>query len=73
MYRHWNRGLNLTDGCDTRREVILSEAVAAPQAEAGCKLTGGVRESYYDGVEVDAAAGLDVDHILSAPATDHRG
>ncbi|MER5556891.1 hypothetical protein ABT001_35505, partial [Streptomyces sp. NPDC002793] len=41
LYKHWNRGLNATDGCDTRREVILSEAVNAPEVAAGCKLTGG--------------------------------
>lgn len=32
LYKHWNRGLNATDGCDTRKEVILSEAAVAPRS-----------------------------------------
>lgn len=55
----WSSPLNATDGCDTRREVILSEAVEAPQVTAGCKLTGGSWLSPYDGVTVTDAAGLD--------------
>ncbi|MEU3559715.1 HNH endonuclease family protein [Kitasatospora sp. NPDC006786] len=64
LYKHWNRGLNPSDGCDTRKEVILSEALVAPQIEPGCKLIGGEWYSYYDGVTVTDAAGLDVDHIV---------
>ncbi|MEU3317152.1 HNH endonuclease family protein [Streptomyces sp. NPDC006662] len=64
LYKHWNRGLNPTDGCDTRREVILSEAVVAPQVAAGCKLTGGSWRSAYDDVIVTDAARLDVDHFI---------
>lgn len=64
LYKHWNRGVNAEDGCDTRREVILSEAVEAPEVGAGCKLTGGSWLSPYDGVTVTAAGGLDVDHMV---------
>ncbi|MFD5085956.1 HNH endonuclease family protein [Kitasatospora sp. NPDC058406] len=64
LYKHWNKGLNPTDGCNTRAEVILSEAVVAPTVEPGCKLTGGEWYSYYDGVVVASASGLDVDHIV---------
>ncbi|MFI6850508.1 trypco2 family protein [Kitasatospora sp. NPDC050467] len=64
LYKHWNKGLNPTDGCNTRAEVILSEAVIAPTVEPGCKLTGGEWYSYYDGVIVTSATGLDVDHIV---------
>ncbi|MFE2329742.1 hypothetical protein ACFXD5_38580 [Streptomyces sp. NPDC059385] len=73
LYKHWNRGLNAGDGCDTRKEVILAEAVVAPQVAAGCKLTGGSWRSAYDDVVVTDAARLDVDHFVSAPATDRRG
>ncbi|MFB7256125.1 hypothetical protein [Streptomyces nojiriensis] len=41
LYKHWNRRLNATDGCDTRKEVILSEAVEAPQVAAGRRPAGG--------------------------------
>lgn len=64
LYKHWNRGLNATDGCDTRREVILSEAVEAPQVVAGCRLTGGSWLSPYDDLVVSDAARLDVDHFV---------
>ncbi|MFB7678463.1 HNH endonuclease [Kitasatospora purpeofusca] len=64
LYKHWNRGLDLADGCNTRSEVILSEAVVAPQVAPGCKLAGGEWYSYYDGVTVTSASGLDVDHIV---------
>ncbi|MEE1774844.1 HNH endonuclease family protein [Streptomyces sp. NPDC048210] len=64
LYKHWNRGLNATDGCDTRREVILSEAVNAPEVAVGCKLTGGSWRSAYDGLVVSDAGRLDVDHFV---------
>ncbi|MFE4263474.1 HNH endonuclease family protein [Streptomyces sp. NPDC056883] len=64
LYKHWNRGLDLGDGCDTRREVILSEALEAPQVTAGCKLSGGVWLSPYDDVTMTDAAGIDVDHFV---------
>ncbi|MFD9807674.1 HNH endonuclease family protein [[Kitasatospora] papulosa] len=64
LYKHWNRGLDAADGCDTRREVILSEAVDAPAVAAGCKLTGGSWRSAYDGLVVNDAARLDVDHFV---------
>ncbi|MFF4457253.1 HNH endonuclease family protein [Streptomyces goshikiensis] len=64
LYKHWNKGLNATDGCDTRKEVILSEAVEGPQVAAGCKLTGGVWRSAYDDVVVTDAGRLDVDHFV---------
>ncbi|MEV6734236.1 MULTISPECIES: HNH endonuclease family protein [unclassified Streptomyces] len=64
LYKHWNKGLNAGDGCDTRKEVVLSEAVEAPQVAAGCKLTGGSWRSPYDDVVVTDAARLDVDHFV---------
>ncbi|MFE1556134.1 HNH endonuclease family protein [Streptomyces sp. NPDC058734] len=65
LYKHWNKGLNAGDGCDTRKEVILGEAVQAPQVAAGCKLTGGSWRSAYDDVVVTDAARLDVDHAVA--------
>ncbi|MER5775498.1 hypothetical protein ABT144_14610 [Streptomyces sp. NPDC002039] len=71
LYKHWNRGLNSGDGCDTRKEVILAEAAVAPQVAAGCKLTGGSWRSAYDNLVVADAGRLDVDHFLSVPATEN--
>ncbi|HEY9327014.1 MAG TPA: HNH endonuclease family protein [Streptomyces sp.] len=64
LYKHWNKGLDAGDGCDTRREVILSEAVDRPVIGDRCKLTGGSWLSPYDGVTVTDAGGLDVDHMV---------
>ncbi|MDQ0701138.1 HNH endonuclease family protein [Streptomyces sp. W4I9-2] len=63
-FKHWNSGDNSTDGCNTRNEVLISEAVVAPTVEAGCKLTGGTWVSYYDGQEVTSAGALDIDHMV---------
>ncbi|MFC8177010.1 HNH endonuclease family protein [Streptomyces sp. NPDC057325] len=63
-FRHWNTGLDPSDGCNTRNEVLLAEAVQEPAVAAGCKLTGGTWVSYYDGVEVLEAGKLDIDHMV---------
>ncbi|MER6190094.1 HNH endonuclease family protein [Streptomyces cyaneofuscatus] len=63
-FKHWNSGDDKSDGCNTRNEVLLAEAVVAPTVEAGCKLTGGTWTSYYDGQEVTSAGALDIDHMV---------
>ncbi len=52
------------DGCPTRQEVLLAEAVKAPEQGARCALTGGSWRSYYDEVEVTDAKKLDIDHMV---------
>ncbi|MFJ9106469.1 DUF1524 domain-containing protein [Streptomyces sp. NPDC102283] len=64
-FRHWNAGEDTTDGCDTRAEVLLAEAVVAPTVEPGCKLTGGRWTSYFDGQEVTGTGSLDVAHLVA--------
>ncbi|XXZ53126.1 HNH endonuclease family protein (plasmid) [Streptomyces cavourensis] len=63
-FKHWNSGDDKSDGCNTRNEVLLAEAIVAPTVEAGCKLTGGTWRSYYDGQEVTSAGALDIDHMV---------
>lgn len=63
-FRHWNAGLIAGDGCNTRAEVILAEAVEAPVVTSGCKMTGGLWFSPYDSTEVYAASSLDADHVV---------
>ncbi|MFJ8762729.1 HNH endonuclease family protein [Streptomyces cyaneofuscatus] len=63
-FKHWNSGDDKSDGCHTRNEVLLAEAVVAPTVEDGCKLTGGTWVSYYDGQEVTSAGSLDIDHMV---------
>ncbi|MFB6772668.1 HNH endonuclease family protein [Streptomyces sp. NPDC056337] len=62
-FRHWNTGANPTDGCNTRAEVLIAEAVEPPTVGPKCRLTGGRWFSYYDQVWVTSASNLDIDHM----------
>ncbi|MEW1843159.1 hypothetical protein AB0392_34905 [Nonomuraea angiospora] len=66
-FRHWVDADR--DGCNTRAEVLIDEAITPPQVGDGCRLSGGQWYSYYDDQYVDGPAGLDVDHLVSVPAT----
>lgn len=61
---HWNVGLDLDDGCNTRAEVLLAEALDSPQVGGNCALTGGRWFSYYDEQTVTDPARLDIDHMV---------
>lgn len=52
------------DGCSTRAEVLLEEAVTAPTVTGRCTLTGGTWFSWYDDATVDNASSLDIDHLV---------
>ncbi|WP_308295211.1 HNH endonuclease family protein [Streptomyces sp. PSAA01] len=52
------------DGCNTRQEVLLAEAVESPTVNGRCTITGGVWHSYYDDTDVPNARGLDIDHLV---------
>ena len=62
LFKHWVDADR--DGCDTRREVLLAEAVVAPEQGDRCKLTGGKWLSYYDEETVTDAGKLDIDHVV---------
>ncbi|MER6916773.1 HNH endonuclease family protein [Streptomyces sp. NPDC000594] len=64
LFRHWNSGLNPSDGCNTRNEVLIAEAVTAPTVGARCALSGGAWWSYYDEQRVTPASALDIDHMV---------
>ncbi len=53
------------DGCDTRREVLIAEAIVAPEVGPGCSLSGGEWISLYDGLDVTDASELDIDHVVA--------
>jgi subtilisin-like proprotein convertase family protein len=53
-----------SDGCNTRYEVLIAEAVTAPTVGSSCSLTGGRWYSYYDGEYWTAPADLDIDHMV---------
>jgi hypothetical protein len=52
------------DGCNTRAEVLISEAEDAPTIGSGCSLSGGRWYSFYDGVSQTSASALDIDHVV---------
>ncbi|MGI5532479.1 HNH endonuclease family protein [Streptomyces syringium] len=52
------------DGCNTRQEVLLEEAVQAPTVSGRCQIADGQWYSYYDDQYVTGPAGLDIDHMV---------
>ncbi|MFG2697226.1 hypothetical protein [Kitasatospora sp. NPDC048407] len=61
-FRHWIDADK--NGCNTRAEVLIAEAVTAPAIGAGCALTGGTWLSKYDDLVLADAKLLDVDHVV---------
>jgi hypothetical protein len=53
-----------SDGCNTREEVLIEEAVIKPKIGNSCTLTGGTWLSPYDGVRTTKASSLDIDHLV---------
>jgi len=62
LFKHWIDADK--DGCDTRAEVLIEEAVTKPKVGAKCALTGGKWLSAYDGKSVNKSSDLDVDHMV---------
>jgi hypothetical protein len=52
------------NGCDTRKEVLLEEAVVKPKKGKKCVLTGGKWISPYDGISYRKDSALDIDHLV---------
>jgi hypothetical protein len=61
-FRHWIDADR--DGCSTREEVLIAEALEPPRQGPGCTLAGGRWLSRYDGRRVLEAGALDVDHAV---------
>lgn len=62
LFPHWIDADK--NGCDTRDEVLIAEAIARPTLGAGCSLTGGRWLSPYDGLETTVPTTLDIDHLV---------
>jgi hypothetical protein len=52
------------DGCDTRDEVLMHEAVSLPRIGSGCSLSRGRWLSKYDGVTTTDPSTFDIDHLV---------
>jgi hypothetical protein len=64
QFKHWS-DLD-KNGCNTRNDVILQEALEKPKVEAGCKIVKDTGKWYsaYDGLTVTNFSALDVDHMV---------
>lgn len=62
LFRHWIDADG--DGCNTRYEVLIAEAVTKPRVGQRCRLTGGRWVSAYDGIQTTSTRALDIDHVV---------
>ena len=62
LFKHWIDADK--NGCKTRAEVLIAEAVVKPKIGKKCVLTGGRWVSAYDGKRITNASKLDVDHLV---------
>jgi len=60
-FKHW---VGVGNGCDSRKAVIIAEAIIKPVVEKGCVIKGGEWLSIYDNAKVIEAGKLDVDHMV---------
>ncbi|MEE4589428.1 DUF1524 domain-containing protein [Streptomyces sp. DSM 41602] len=61
-FKHWVDAD--ADGCNTRAEVLLAEAIEPPTVNGRCIISGGIWHSYHDNTDVETARGLDIDHMV---------
>jgi hypothetical protein len=62
LFKHWIDADK--DRCDTRKEVLIQEAVALPKLSSGCVLNGGKWISSYDALVTTDYSTLDIDHMV---------
>ena len=71
LFKHWIDADK--DGCNTRAEVLIEEAVVKPKIGPKCKLSGGQWVSAYDGKTITNASLLDISRALSNSSTPCTG
>ena len=62
LFKHWIDADK--NGCTTRAEVLIAEAIVKPKVGKKCALTGGKWVSAYDAKTITDASKLDVDHLV---------
>ena len=62
LFKHWIDADK--DRCDTRKEVLIQEAITLPKLSSGCVFNGGKWISAYDGLETTDYSTLDIDHLV---------
>lgn len=61
LFKHWIDADK--NGCDTREEILIEEAISAPTVGPGCTLSGGAWFSYYDNKTTTDPSTFDIDHL----------
>jgi hypothetical protein len=64
-FPHW---ITQSGACNTREVVLKRDGTGVVQ-DSSCAATSGSWYSQYDGATWTAASDLDIDHMVSAPAT----
>ncbi|SEF68369.1 hypothetical protein SAMN05216223_101717 [Actinacidiphila yanglinensis] len=62
--------ITISGTCDTREYVIKRDG-SNVVTDSSCKATSGNRTSPYDGVTTTNPSTFDIDHLVSAPASNH--
>ncbi len=62
LFKHWIDADK--DKCDTRKEVLIQEAVSIPKLSSDCVFNGGKWISAYDGLATTDYSTLDIDHMV---------
>lgn len=62
LFRHWIDADG--NGCNTRYEVLIAEAITPPTVSANCRLSGGSWRSEFDNKIIRDFRLLDVDHFV---------
>lgn len=62
LFKHWVD--EDRDGCNTRAEVLIEEAIVKPKIGKKCVLTGGKWLSPYDNKVTSKFSDLDIDHLV---------
>lgn len=61
-FKHWSDANR--NGCNTRKEVLMSEALKKPLKRSSCTLSGGRWKSVYDNIVFTNARLIDIDHMV---------
>jgi hypothetical protein len=62
LFKHWIDADK--DRCDTRKEVLIQEAIIVPKLNSGCGFNGGEWISPYEGLPTSDYSTLDIDHLI---------
>lgn len=63
LFPHWSDADS--DGCGTRDEVLIRDSGGTARVGSGCQVSSGLWYSAYDGVWLDNAIQIQIDHVVA--------